>query len=298
MELPPLFASKLILPIFTGITVFASQMTHHNDGDRNMTGLQLFGYGAGAVLSFMTLIWLGSLIRKDASIVDIFWGLGFVMLAAVYFAFGDGYPARKLLLLSLVAIWGLRLAIHIFIRNAGKGEDKRYRAWRMENPQNFWWISYFRVFLLQGILMLIISTPLMAAQIGPQPQSLAALDWIGVGLWLVGFFFEAVGDWQLVRFKADPSNAGKVLNTGLWYYTRHPNYFGEAVLWWGYFMIAAGAGGLWTIYSPVLMTFLLVRVSGVALLERTLTKERKGYHEYITSTSAFVPWFPKKSDSA
>jgi len=263
-----------------------------------MTGLQIFGYGAGAVLIFMTLIWIGSLVRKDASIVDSFWGLGFVMLAVIYFALGGGFPPRKLLLTILVAIWGLRLAIHIFARNAGKGEDKRYRAWRVQNPQDFWWISYFRVFLLQGVLMLIISAPLLAAQIGPQPEALTVLDWAGLALWLVGFSFEAIGDWQLVRFKADPANAGSVLNTGLWAYTRHPNYFGEAVLWWGYFLIAAGAGGYWSIFSPVLMTFLLVRVSGVALLERTLTKERKGYTEYVARTSAFIPWFPKKSGSA
>ena len=263
-----------------------------------MTGLQIFGCGAGAALIYMTLIWIGSLVCKDASIVDIFWGLGFMMLAVLYFALGDGFPPRKLLLTTLVAIWGLRLAIHIFTRNAGKEEDKRYRAWRMENPRNFWWISYFRVFLLQGALMLLISAPLLAAQIGPQPQMLTVLDWIGVALWLAGFFFEAIGDWQLARFKATPSNAGKVLNTGLWCYTRHPNYFGEAVLWWGYFLIAASTSGYWTIFSPLLMTFLLVRVSGVALLERSLTRERRGYADYVAATSAFIPWFPKKSDSA
>lgn len=263
-----------------------------------MTGLQIFGYGALAVLVYMTLIWLVSLARKDASIVDIFWGLGFVLLAAVYLNFGSGYPARKLLLTALVAVWGIRLAAHIAIRNLGKGEDKRYQVWRRENPANFWWISYFRVYILQGILMLIISTPLLAAQNSPEPATLTALDWLGAAAWLVGFLFEAVGDWQLVRFKANPDNKGKVLNTGLWRYTRHPNYFGEAVLWWGYFLIALAAGGWWSLYSPILMTFLLVRVSGVALLEKTLTKERTGYTDYIQSTSPFIPMPPRKPGPA
>jgi steroid 5-alpha reductase family enzyme len=134
----------------------------------------------------------------------------------------------------------------------------------------------------------------MAAQTSPQPTSLTVLDWAGATVWVVGFFFEAVGDWQLTRFKANPNNKGKVLNTGLWRYTRHPNYFGEAVLWWGYFMIAVSAGGYWTVYSPILMTFLLLRVSGVTLLEKTLTKERTGYDSYIESTSAFIPLPPRK----
>jgi steroid 5-alpha reductase family enzyme len=262
-----------------------------------MTDIQLLGVAGIAILVYMTLIWMASLIRRDASGVDTFWGPGFVVAASVYFRFSDGFGPRKLLLIALVAIWGVRLAVHIFMRNAGQGEDKRYQAWRMENPKNFWWISYFRVFLLQGVLMLIVSTPLLATQTSSSPDELTVSDWLGCAIWIVGFAFETIGDLQLARFKADPANKDKILRAGLWRYSRHPNYFGEAVLWWGYFVIALGAGGLWTVYSPILMTFLLLRVSGVTLLEKSLTASKPGYKEYIESTSAFIPWSPRKSIS-
>lgn len=259
-----------------------------------MTILKIVPLAGLAILIYMTTLWVVSLIRKDASIVDIFWGLGFIFAGAIYFRLGDGYELRKALLMALVVIWGVRLAAHIFSRNLGRGEDKRYQAWRIPRPRNFWWISYFQVFLLQGVFMLLISAPLLAAQIGPQPDHLTLLDALGAALWAIGFFFETLGDWQLVRFKADPGNKGKVLNSGLWRYSRHPNYFGEAALWWGFFLIALAAGGYWTVYSPILMTVLLLRVSGVTLLEKSLTKTRPEYQAYIDTTSAFVPWFPRK----
>jgi steroid 5-alpha reductase family enzyme len=148
---------------------------------------------------------------------------------------------------------------------------------------------------LQGVLLWLISAPLLAAQFGDSPGHLAAVDLLGLFVWGIGFFFEAVGDWQLTRFKANPANKGKVLNTGLWAYTRHPNYFGDAMVWWGYFLIAlATPGGLVTVYSPLIMTLLLLKVSGVAMLEKTLVETKPQYREYIAATSAFFPWFPRK----
>ena len=248
------------------------------------------------VLSYMAILWLVSLALKDTSIVDIFWGAGFVILAVTYFALTDGFLARKWLITILVAIWGLRLSIHILIRNWGKGEDFRYRKWREEAGKKFWWTSFFLVFLLQGVLMWVISAPLLVVQYNATPARLTIVDWLGAVVWGVGFFFEAVGDWQLMRFKRNPDNKGKVLRTGLWAYTRHPNYFGDATLWWGYFIIALGTPfGLATVFSPIIMTVLLMRVSGVALLEKTLVETKPGYKEYVESANAFFPWFPRRA---
>ena len=246
------------------------------------------------ILGMMTLLWLLSLTQKNASIVDIFWGIGFVITVWVFFLLTpDGFLARKLLIASLTTIWGLRLSLHILRRNWGKPEDFRYHAWRQEAGTAWWWRSFFKVFLLQGILLGIIAAPLLAAQLHPAPECLTLLDFLGAAVWLMGFFFEAVGDLQLARFKADPANKGKVTNRGVWRYTRHPNYFGDSAQWWGYYIIAAAGGGWWTIFSPVLMTLLLLRVSGVTLLEKTLAA-RPGYADYIKNTSAFIPWFPRK----
>jgi len=243
----------------------------------------------------MTALWLLSLALKNAGIVDVFWGLGFVLLAAVYFVAADGFTGRKLLVLALVAVWGLRLSGYILWRSRGKGEDYRYAAWRERAGERFWWSSLFQVFLLQGLLMWVISMPLLAAQSADAPDHLTLVDLAGAGVWGIGFFFEAAGDWQLARFKADPANMGKVMRGGVWRYTRHPNYFGDATQWWGLYLIAAGASdGYWTLFSPVLMTVLLLRVSGVALLERAQVETKPQYREYIESTSAFVPWFPRR----
>jgi steroid 5-alpha reductase family enzyme len=260
-----------------------------------MSFFELWGVGALAVWAFVTVIWFISVILKNASIVDIFWGLGFVMLAFVYFAGADdGFEGRKILITALVFIWGVRLSGHIAARNFGKVEDYRYRAFRQKyGPERYWWFSYFQVFLLQGALMLIISTPLLAAQISATPDHFTALDVIGALVWGVGFVFEAGGDWQLRRFKNDPARQGNVLDTGLWAWTRHPNYFGDAAQWWGFWLIAARTGwGALTIFSPALMTFLLVFVSGVALLEKHM-RENPKYDDYIRRTSAFFPRPPK-----
>ncbi len=247
------------------------------------------------ILVLMSLLWLLSLALKNSSIVDIFWGTGFVITAwAAFLLTPEGFIQRKLLIAGLVTIWGLRLSLHILIRNWGKPEDFRYQAWRKEAGPAWWWRSFFKVFLLQGVLLWIISAPLLAAQLHPQPDHLIWLDYLAIPVWLIGFFFEAVGDWQLTRFKADPTNKGKVMNRGVWRYTRHPNYFGDATQWWAYYLIAAAAGGWWTIFSPAIMTFLLTRVSGAKLLEKSLKEEKPGYREYVESTSEFIPWFPRK----
>lgn len=200
---------------------------------------------------------------------------------------------RKLLISTLVTVWGLRLTLHILLRNKGKPEDFRYQKWREENGSSWWWRSFFKVFLLQGILLWIISAPLLLAHAGIKPQYLTALDWLGVILWVIGFYFEAVGDLQLKRFLARPENKGKIMNQGVWRFTRHPNYFGDSAQWWGFYLIAASAGGWWTVFSPIMMTFLLVRVSGAALLEKSMSK-KPGYRQYMASTSGFIPWFPRE----
>lgn len=239
------------------------------------------------------LLWLLSLKLKDASIVDIFWGLGFAMVAVTTYLATDGFAGRKQLITALTIIWGVRLAWHIGSRNIGKGEDYRYQAMRKKLGAKFPIMSLFTVFLLQGALMWLISMPLQAAQIPAQPDRLTVWDSAGLLVWIVGFLFEAIGDWQLRRFKSDPANKGKLMDQGLWAFTRHPNYFGDALLWWGFYLIACAAGAWWTVFSPALMTFLLLKVSGVAMLERSLTKTKPEYEAYARRTNAFLPWFPK-----
>lgn len=261
-----------------------------------MTFIQIYGIVALIIFGLMTTIWIVSLALRDASIVDIFWGTGFVVAVWVTFALTpDGFPTRRWLISTLVTIWGLRLSLYILWRNWGKGEDFRYRKWRDEAGEKWWWRSFFKVFVLQGVLMWIISAPLLAAQVSPAPARLTLLDYAGVLVWAIGLFFEAAGDWQLARFKANPANKGKLLTTGVWRYTRHPNYFGDSAQWWGYYLIAAAAGGAWTIFGPAIMTYLLVRVSGAALLERSLKDSKPGYREYVKTTSAFIPWFPRQA---
>lgn len=262
-----------------------------------MSFLEVYGLGFAVILGMMMILWLVSLPIKNSSIVDIFWGTGFVIAAWVYFVLTpEGFLSRKLLLAGLATIWGLRLTIHILTRNWAKPEDFRYQKWRNENGASWWWKSFFKVFLLQGVLLWIISAPLLAAQFYGNVDRLTFFDFAGAVLWGIGFFFEAVGDFQLRRFIAQPENRGKVLNTGVWRLTRHPNYFGDATQWWGFFLIAAAAGGWWSIFSPIIMTTLLLRVSGVALLEKTL-ETRPGYKEYIESTSPFIPRPPRRMKS-
>ena len=191
----------------------------------------------------------------------------------------------------MVAIWALRLSVYITLRNHGKVEDHRYQAIRRKNEPHFWFKSLYIVFLLQGLLAWVICLPALAAvsgQTAPGP-----LDFLGLALWLIGMYFEVVGDWQLARFRRGQSSSDDVLDSGLWRYTRHPNYFGEAMMWWGIFLFALSVERGWTaVISPLLITFLLLRVSGIAMLEKKYRNNQE-FREYARKTSPFFPWFPK-----
>jgi steroid 5-alpha reductase family enzyme len=249
--------------------------------------IEILVAGAVGIVVLMTATWLVSLVVKDASIVDIVWGLGFVLVA--WIAWFSDPDVRSLLVAVLVTVWGIRLAGYLAWRNLGKGEDFRYQAMRRRYGRRFGLISLVVVFGLQGALMWTVSLPVQAASGG----RLSVVDGIGVALWLVGMVFETVGDLQLARFKKDPTNAGKVLDTGLWRYTRHPNYFGDFCVWWGIYLIALAGGAWWTAIGPAIMTALLMRYSGAGLLEKTIGHRRPGYDEYVRSTNAFFPGPPK-----
>lgn len=252
------------------------------------------GWIALATLAAMLVLWLVSLQRRDASIVDIYWGLGFAQIALLAALLGDGWPPRRLLVAGLTTLWGVRLGAYLLWRNWGQGEDYRYRAMRRAYGARFAWISAGLVFGLQGALLWLVSLPVQVVQWSPGPPALGWLDALGVALWALGITFETVGDWQLARFRAAPDTQGQVLDRGLWRYTRHPNYFGDACVWWGLYLLAASGGAWWTVGSPLLMTVLLLRVSGVALLERTIAVRRPAYADYVRRTSAFVPWWPRR----
>ena len=260
-----------------------------------MTFIQVYLQALLLILILMTILWVISTILKNVSIVDIFWGLGFIVAATFYFTSTGGYLPRKIIILTLVSFWGLRLSSYITWRNRGKGEDFRYREFRKKyGAKRYWWISFFQTFLLQGILMWLISAPLLGAQFYGQDKRLGIFDFAGILFWIVGFIFEAGGDFQLARFKSDTSNKGKILDTGFWRYTRHPNYFGDSSVWWGFGLICLGAGSYLSVAGSLLMTAMIIKVSGVALLEKSLTGKKPEYREYIEKTSAFIPWFPKK----
>ncbi len=257
--------------------------------------LTLFLQACLLILVLVTLLWVLSVIIKNVSIVDLFWGFGFVVVNAFYVLTSGEMSARKILLLVLVSAWGLRLSIYLAWRNLGKGEDFRYQEFRRKyGPERYWWVSYFQTFLLQGVLMMIISLPLLAVSSGTGSNTLGVLDFIGIFIWLTGITFEAGGDFQLAAFKSNPKNKGKVLNTGFWKYTRHPNYFGDSAVWWAYALFSIAAGGYWQIIGSVLMTLMIIKVSGVVLLEKTLVDKKPEYRDYIRKTSSFLPWFPKK----
>lgn len=264
------------------------------EGQAIVTGTMTALAGLGAILTALALVWVLSVKRRDTSIADVCWGSGFVLLAWLYCLLSPTLTPRSWLVAVLITLWGARLSLHIFRRNHGNGEDPRYRAMRASHGRAFWWRSLFTVFWLQGAILWFVALPLLIAVRAARPAELTAVDVLGVVLFAVGFGFEVVGDYQLERFKAEPSNRGHVLDRGLWRYTRHPNYFGDATLWWGLYAIAAAAPGGWlTVLSPALMTFLLMRVSGVTLLEDGLKASKSGYRAYIARTPAFFPWFPR-----
>ena len=247
--------------------------------------------GFFVVLGLMTVLWVISLRLKDASIVDPFWGPGFAIVAMTYYLVDGRYPNRGTLVLGLVTLWAARLGYHLYARNRREGEDPRYTAMRKARGKQFPLISLFTIFWFQAFLLWVISLPILASM--ASQTSLGVFDCLGTIVFLVGLTIESVADNQLARFRAALANRGHVLDTGLWRYSRHPNYFGEVVLWWGIYLLAVSAGAYWAIVGPALITFLLLRFSGVPLLEDRLRASRPGYSEYINRTSSFVPWPPR-----
>jgi len=231
--------------------------------------------------------WLVSVLRRNVDLVDSLWSLMFLLALVCYWRLAPQQTERGLLLIALVGVWALRLSVYLTARNWGHDEDRRYRAIRARNDPGFTFKSLYLVFGFQAVLAWLISVPLLGATLGDAP--LGPLDYLGVSLWVVGFVFEAGGDWQLARFKRDPANAGKVMDRGFWRYTRHPNYFGDFAIWWGFYLIALSAGAWWSIVGPLIMSVLLLRVSGVALLEKDIGQRRPAYAEYIRRTNAFFP---------
>jgi steroid 5-alpha reductase family enzyme len=258
-----------------------------------MIDVQAWFVALAAIVAAAVITWIVSVARRDVSIVDSLWSLLFLLAVTVYLAVTEGIGPRGWLVASMVAFWSVRLSLYITVRNHGQPEDRRYRAIRRNNEPHFWLKSLYIVFLLQGFLAWVICLPALAAvsgQAAPGP-----LDFVGVALWLVGMFFEVVGDRQLARFRRAAPKSSDVLDTGLWRYTRHPNYFGEALLWWGIYLMALSAGAWWTVFAPALMTFLLLRVSGVSLLEKDISDRRPAYRDYMLRTSAFIPWKPRST---
>ena len=264
-----------------------------------MLALSTGGALGGAALAVAVLMigtWLVSLALTNASIVDITWGLGFVVVAWVSALRSEGSAGPASLIVAMITLWGVRLGAYLFWRNHGKGEDYRYVAMRRHWGKRFWIISLGTVFGLQGVLMWVVSLPVQVAHVGDFRDSAlsSALVVIGAALYVLGLGFEVIGDLQLARFKANPANDGKVMRVGLWRFTRHPNYVGDACVWWGVGLVALSVTGTWwALIGPLVMNVLLVRVSGVALLERSLRKRKPDYEEYVRTTSAFVPRPPR-----
>jgi steroid 5-alpha reductase family enzyme len=253
-------------------------------------------WNLAAAVALMTAGWLVSLAIRNVTVVDSLWGLGFMLIAWTTFGLADGYPGRGWLVAVLTTLWGLRLCAYRTWRNWGKGEDPRSGSWRRASGDRFWIVSLGKVFWLQALFLWVISLVVQLPLVSPRPARLTAWDAAGALLWALGFAFEAAADAQLTRFKADPASKGRVMDRGLWRYSRHPNYFGESLIWWGLFLIALPVpGGAWTVVSPAIITLVLLKMTGVALTERTIVETRPAYREYQRRTSTFIPWFPKES---
>jgi steroid 5-alpha reductase family enzyme len=256
-----------------------------------MTLWQVWLAGLATASIMMLVMWGASVPTRDASLVDRVWGLAFVVLAWTYAIAADVWSDRAVLALVLVTVWGSRLSLFITWRNWGHGEDARYAAMRARRPDSFTSRSLVSVFLLQAVLAWLVSVPLLAATALPS-EGLGWLDALAVVVWSVGFAFEAGGDAQLARFLADPANRGRVMDRGLWRYTRHPNYFGDTAVWWSFLLLALAVGAWWGAAGTLLMSFLIVKVSGVALTDRRMARSgstREGYDEYVRRTNAFFP---------
>ena len=248
------------------------------------------------IMACMVVLWLLSIPLGDVSFVDSFWAIGFVIVAANTYWLTNGSSDRRNVLLVLTAVWGARLGAHLFFRWRREGADGRYVALLAKAPGNKHALSLRKVFLFQGPLLWLISLPVQLGQIQSTPAHLGPLAFIGIAVAIVGIVFETVGDWQLTAFKAQSVNQGKVMDRGLWRYTRHPNYFGDACVWWGLFLVAAETSlGKWSLVSPLLLNWILIKWSGAALLERRLQRSRPEYVDYLKRTSQFFPWPPKKT---
>jgi steroid 5-alpha reductase family enzyme len=249
---------------------------------------------AVAVTGLMVGTWAVSVRIRDASIVDVVWAMGLVLVAWIAFALGDGPLERRLLAAGLVTVWGVRLSAHMVRLRRGHGEDFRYRAMRERHGRRFPIVSLFSVYLLQALALWAVSLPVQAAANLPGPAGVTAFDLAGVALWAVGMVFEVGGDLQLARFRSDPANRGKVMNRGLWRYTRHPNYFGDFCVWWGIFLVALAADGAWqSVAGPLTMTAIFAKFFGVPLMEEHLGRAKEGYSDYVRRTSAFFPCPPR-----
>jgi len=276
----------LVLILFTGVFLWTHELG------------ATFQLGIGMLMAVLTGLWVFSLMIKDASIIDIFWGIGFVITAwfyAYYVIDGDwgNLGIRNQIYLGIISLWGLRLAGYLAYRNIGKPEDYRYAQWRKDNGAKWWWLSFIRVFALQGFLLWLISAVYLPSL--SIDAEIGVFEIVGILFWAIGLYFEAVGDWQLMKFKKDPNNKGKVMDQGVWKYTRHPNYFGDAMVWWGFYIFSLSNPASWVfIFCPIIMTFFLLKVSGVAMLEVKLKQSKPKYAEYIRKTSSFIPMPPKK----
>jgi steroid 5-alpha reductase family enzyme len=245
----------------------------------------LLALGVIVALAFTT--WLASLWRRDVSIVDGMWPVFIASAGMLYFALAPRTAAAAPAAVALLVVWALRLGVHITVRNHGQPEDRRYQKIRANNQPHFEWKSLYIVFGFQALLAWIVALPFMPIASGSGPFT--PLAGAGLLLALSGIAYETIADWQLERFKRRPDSAGRVLDTGLWRHSRHPNYFGECCVWWGFGLAALGTGAWWALASPLLMTALLLKVSGVSLLERDIGERRPGYERYVRETNAFVP---------
>ena len=258
----------------------------------NMFDIYTFSYTLVMLFGIAAGLWIASRIKKDVGIVDSFWSLMILAAGLCFLALSDtAITDRHSIVILLLTVWAIRLALYITWRNWGQEEDSRYQTIRKNNQPNFEFKSLYIVFLLQALLAAFVALPLMS--IFSSNSDINILDYLALALWLTGMFFETVGDLQLSRFKSSHRNKDKVLNNGLWRYSRHPNYFGEFCVWWAFFLFAVASGYWWSIVSPLLMTILLLKVSGVSLLESTISERRPEYASYCKTTNAFFPWFPK-----
>lgn len=255
--------------------------------------VDLFLQAVVIVFIYFFLFFLVAQVIRNNSIVDMGWGAGFILVALATLFIQGAYMERNLLIVLLITIWGGRLTYYIVRRNWGKPEDFRYAKWRREWGR--WLVprAFLQVFMLQGLLMLIIGYPIILVNANPQP-GLNIIDYLGLAVWIIGFYFESVSDKQMAEFKKDPANKGHIIKTGLWKYSRHPNYFGEATMWWGIFLLSLSVPLGWSaIISPLTITLMLLYVSGVPMLEKKY-KDNPEFQEYAKVTSKFFPWFPKK----